>query len=131
MKGLYLKFTDSGTITLEPEIVVDNLSLLRQNAAVVLLTIPGTDAVFPDKGTNILLDATFGKVSDFISASHSGNFAAVKLSDYLKDYEYSENTATGNTYSAVKINVNTVANGLLKFDMTFDQNTTQTGVATF
>jgi len=131
MKGLYVKFTPTGNITLEPQIVSGNLNLLRQNAATILLTIPGTDKIYPTKGTNILIDATHGKVIDLNSANHSANFAALKISNYLSTYEYDENVAAGDVYSNIKIKATTAANGVLKFDMTFNEQVTTTGATTF
>lgn len=131
MRGLYVKFTPTGNITLEPQIVSGNLNLLRQNAATILLTIPGTDKIYQTKGTNILIDATHGKVIDLNSANHSANFAALRISNYLSTYEYDENVAAGDVYSNVKIKATTASNGVLKFDMTFDEQETTTGATTF
>lgn len=132
MRGLYLKFTPTGDITLEPQVVEGNLNLLRQNALVILLTIPGTDKIFTDKGTDILIDATHGKVSDINSASHSANFAALKIENYLAAYEYEENKVSGNVYSNIKLKATTASSGMLKFNMTFDEDTaTATGATTF
>lgn len=134
MEGLYLKFTPTGDITLEPQIVTGNKNLLRQNAAVILLTIPGTDKIYLTKGTELLTDAVKGKIIDINSASHSGNFAALKVQDFLRDYEYSENTAAGNIYQDVQVRATTAANGVLKFDMIFTDlatTTTTAGTTTF
>jgi hypothetical protein len=131
MNGLYLKFTSTGDITLEPQIVQGNKSLLRQNAAVILLTVENTDKIFPTKGTTLLLDATKGKISDINSASHSGNFAALKIQDYLREYEYEANTLSGDVYQDIQVRATTASNGVLRFNMTFDEDLTTEGTTTF
>jgi hypothetical protein len=131
MRGLYLKLTPTGDITLEPEVVNTNLDLIRQNAAIILLTLPGSDDLFPSKGTDLLTDATFGKIIDINSAKHSGNFAALKIKAFINTYEYAENINAGDVYADIKVQPSTAENGVLKFDMVFDKNTVVSGATTF
>lgn len=131
MQGLYVKFTPTGDITLEPQIVEGNLNLLRQNAAVILLTTVGTDKIYTSKGTNLLVDATFGKITDINSASHAANFAALRVKNYLTTYEYEENLAANAVYADIKLKATTASNGMLKFDFTFDTDTDMSGFTWF
>jgi len=56
---------------------VSGFQAVVQNAMVNIGTRQGTDPVFPDRGTNLQLDAATGRLIDLNSAAHSSNFAAL------------------------------------------------------
>jgi len=49
-----------------------------QNALVNVSTDQGSDPIYPDRGTNLLLDGVSGRLINNTWANHSANFAAVQ-----------------------------------------------------
>jgi hypothetical protein len=64
---------------------VEGFAALVQNAMVNIGTRQGTDPVYPDRGTNLQLDAAAGRLIDLNSAQHSSNFAALDTLSFSKE----------------------------------------------
>lgn len=116
MKGLKLAFDGKGGLVLTDQVVEDE-ACLRQNAAVNLAQIRGSDRCFPDKGTRLLLAGVQGIIFDTQSAQHEANFAALDTLTFMQVHEYTEEVAKLPT--TVTVQLTGIALGKLTYRMSF------------
>ena len=116
MKGLKLTFTDAGLIEFTAE-AVEGLACVRQNAMVVIGTSKGSDAIYPDKGTDLLRSSVRGVAHDVQSAQHVANFAALDVSTFVREHEYPSMAA--HTIETLQLELREIAIGYLKFQAVF------------
>jgi len=63
-----------------------------QNALVNVATDLGSDPLYPDRGTNLLLDGVSGRLINNAWANHSANFAAVQTLVFCQTVDDSADT---------------------------------------
>lgn len=66
---------------------VNDFDTTVQNAIVNLGTTLGSDTLYPDKGTNLLIDAAQGLMINLQWANNSANFAALKTMVFSQSNE--------------------------------------------
>jgi hypothetical protein len=66
---------------------VQGFDAVVQNAMVNIATRQGTDPLYEERGTNLQLDASAGRLIDLNSAAHSSNFAALDTLAFSKATE--------------------------------------------
>ena len=76
LKGLKIQIDENGVGDILPE-TINDIGCTHQNAATIVSTLKGTDKMFPDKGTNLLLAGLRNEMFDSVSAQHIANFAAL------------------------------------------------------
>jgi len=84
MKSLKITFNESGAI-IELDQTVEALGAEVQNGLVNVATSMGSDKIYPDRGTNLLAEATKGAIIDINSARHSANFAALNTTLFIRN----------------------------------------------
>lgn len=112
MRGLRLTFSQEGPISLNGDAVTD-LECIQQNALVNIGTSKGSDAIFPDKGTDLFKAAVGGVIYDIQSAQHAANFAALDTVTFLRDHEYASQSQS--TLETLQLNLRVIEVGRLQF----------------
>ena len=93
MKGLKIEFT-SGANSINTTTSVSDLDATIQNALVNVATRVASDAIFPEKGTSLLLNALRGKIVGINDAVHESQIAAINTLFFSRDYDINEPTTT-------------------------------------
>ena len=76
LKGLKIQINENGVNGIVPE-TINDIGCTHQNAIVILTTMKGTDKMFPDKGTNLLLAGLRNEMFNPVATQHVANFAAL------------------------------------------------------
>lgn len=90
MRALRINFEASGPVFDFSSPLVD-FDTTVQNALVTLGTDAGSDPIFPDRGTALLLSATSGMMVNQVYANHAGNFAALDVLAFIQETELQAN----------------------------------------
>jgi hypothetical protein len=77
MRGVKIDFTGAAPV-FDFSNTVQDFNTTVQNSMVNLATQIGSDTLYPDKGTNLLMDAVQGLMINQQWANNSANFAAIK-----------------------------------------------------
>lgn len=102
MKDVKIIFSgDSSTINLTEE--VRDKNLYEQKVLVNMVTEKGSDAIHPDRGTDLLADSIRGKVYSRSGTIHVGNFAALDTIYFIRNSEPIDEK--GKPYTLQDINV--------------------------
>lgn len=75
MRGIRINFNDGSFDFSAP---ARDFETAVQNALVNVATDQGSDPLYPERGTNLLLDGVSGRLINNAWANHSANFAAVQ-----------------------------------------------------
>ena len=76
MRGIRINFSTAGP-SFDFTVVAQDFESTVQNALVNVATAQGSDPIFPDRGTDLLLDGVSGRLVNNTWANHSANFAAI------------------------------------------------------
>lgn len=88
MRDLRIQFNgEDGTRLLLDETVEGKL-LLQQKYLINTATTAGSDKIYPDRGTNLLIGAIGGVIIDSNAAAHLGNFAALNTIHFCSYEEH-------------------------------------------
>lgn len=80
-----LKFIlDGDKSTIDLNSAVEDKNLYEQKALVNMVTVKGSDPIYPDRGTDLLQDAIYGKVYSRTGTIHVGNFAALDTIYFIR-----------------------------------------------
>jgi len=77
MRGVKINFDANGP-SFDFTAPLRDFETTVQNALVNVATDAGSDPVYPDRGTDLLLDGVSGRLINNAWANHSANFAAIK-----------------------------------------------------
>lgn len=87
MKGIKINFNESGA-TLSLNEIVEDFNAINQDALVNLGTLPGTDKVNTERGSNLEnLTIRGSSVFNLNSAVHAANISATETVDYIQNTE--------------------------------------------
>lgn len=90
MRGIKILFQDGGPV-FDLENPVKDFDATVQNALVNTGTRLNSDAVYPDRGTELMKDAAAGRMVNLTSANHMANFAALRTLAFIQKTEKQSN----------------------------------------
>lgn len=111
-----LTFHPDGLVSLDVNKEVSGALAVCQNALVNLLEIQGQDAIFPERGTDLLERALGGSILDRRTADHAGNFAASDTLFFSRQWEAAD---TGDKLDKIFLNATIAGAGNLRVESTF------------
>ena len=76
MRGIRISFDSAGP-RFDFSVIARDFETTVQNALVNISTAAGSDPIYPDRGTDLLLDGVSGRLINNTWANHSANFAAI------------------------------------------------------
>ena len=116
MKGLKFTFGDSGGY-LEPDQQVQDVQCVIQNAMINIGTIKGSDTVFPEKGTDLLLQAVRNGIPSVTQAQHYANYAAVDTLFFSRDTDI---VTTDDSIQQILLTPSSLSRNNASFDAHFE-----------
>lgn len=127
MEGISINFLN-GDIFIDTDKKVTGFDSTIQNALANIGTRRGTDRIFPEKGTDILLNAVQGKIVGLNVANHEAQLAAIDTLFFSREYETTtdDNVKLGQvfmdelTYEGNKLKI---ATGFTNFTQTISVGT--------
>lgn len=96
---------DASTIDLSAE--VEDKNLYEQKVLVNMVTAQGSDPVYPDRGTTMLIDSIRGQAYNRAGIIHIGNFAALDTISFIKGTDPEE--VASEDFTVRDINVSTIS----------------------
>lgn len=96
---------DASTIDLTS--TVEDKNLYEQKALVNMVTVQGSDPIYSDRGTTMLIDSIRGKAYNRAGIIHMGNFAALDTISFIKSTDQ-DDIATED-FTIKDINVSAIA----------------------
>ena len=106
MKDLKIIF-DGDSSTIDLGAIVDDKNLYEQKVLVNMVTENGSDKVFPNRGTKLLIDSINGKVYSKTGTVHVGNFAALDTIYFIRSTDPAD--IDGAAYTLSDINVSSIS----------------------
>lgn len=91
LEGLSVEFVASGA-RLDFSSRVSGFGTLAQNGLVNIGTVRGSDPVFPDRGTRLYRSGVVGEITNYNTAYHASNFAAMDTMFFLRRSDYVDST---------------------------------------
>jgi hypothetical protein len=102
MKGLKINFQDTGALISTTETVEGNLTTV-QNGLVNIATITGTDKAYPDRGTELFLNAVQRGIPSINLALQYSNFAAIDTLFFLRSTDLvTDNNSAENVQLSIR-----------------------------
>lgn len=111
MYGVRLQFTSRGA-AFDFSRPVKDFACTVQDAMVNLGTEAGSDPLFPDRGTYLLLDGVQGRMVNLQWANHAANFAATRTVTFLKS-----NDNPNNDFSLKKLKLSAAVFNVVQLEL--------------
>lgn len=88
MRDIRIVINGNGESFIDLTREVSGKDLYRQKALVNIITVKGSDPVFPDRGTDLMKKCLSGTIYDNNGLRHIGNFAALDTTFFVLTNEY-------------------------------------------